>query len=203
MGEIVGVYYNKDEGRRRRRRRSTEFEASLQEAKDAGETPIMFGNLEKWPGIHNFESVLGQTADKQADPRLRVRQGGRVASTRRSSSAGATKIKEWVDKGYFNKDFNGTDYDPAWQEFAKGKSRYLIAGTWLTADLAKEMGDNVGFMLMPGNDPNAPVVARRREPAVRDHASRPRTPTWRRPTSTSSPTPTRPRCSSTRTTCRR
>ena len=26
----------------------------------------MFGNLEKWPGIHNFESVLGQTADKQA-----------------------------------------------------------------------------------------------------------------------------------------
>ena len=43
-----------------------EFEASLQEAKAAGETPIMFGNLEKWPGIHNFETVLGQTADKQA-----------------------------------------------------------------------------------------------------------------------------------------
>ena len=64
----------------------------------------------------------------------------------------ATKIKDWVDKGYFNKDFNGTDYDPAWQEFAKGKSRYLIAGTWVTADLAKQMGDKVGFMLMPGKD---------------------------------------------------
>ena len=28
----------------------------------------------------------------------------------------------------------------------------------MTADLAEQMGDNVGFMLMPGNDPNAPVA---------------------------------------------
>ena len=27
----------------------------------------------------------------------------------------------------------------------------------MVADLAKQMGDNVGFMLMPGQDPNAPV----------------------------------------------
>ena len=84
--------------------------------------------------------------------------------------AGATKIKEWVDKGYFNKNFNGTDYDPAWQEFAKGKSRYLIAGTWVTADLADQMGDDVGFMLMPGKDPERAGLARRRVAAVHDHA---------------------------------
>jgi raffinose/stachyose/melibiose transport system substrate-binding protein len=155
MGEIVGVYYNKEKV-------STppttlaEFEASLQEAKDAGETPIQFGNLEKWPGIHNYESVLGQFADKQAVRDFVFAKEGASFDTPEFQEA-AGKIQEWVDKGYFNKNFNGTDYDPAWQSFAKGDSRYLIAGTWLTADLANEMGDNVGFMLMPGNDPNAPV----------------------------------------------
>ena len=167
MGEIVGVYYNKEKVPTPPTKLA-EFEASLEEAKAAGETPIMFGNLEKWPGIHNFESVLGQFADKQAVRDFVFAKEGANFDTPEFQEA-ATKIQEWVDKGYFNKNFNGTDYDPAWQQFAKGDSRYLIAGTWLTADLAKEMGDNVGFMLLPGNDPNAPVVARRREPAVLDH----------------------------------
>ena len=65
MGEIVGVFYNKTKVPTPPTTLD-EFEASLQEAKDEGEIPIQFGNLEKWPGIHNFESVLGQTADKQA-----------------------------------------------------------------------------------------------------------------------------------------
>src|SRR4051794_18988794 len=154
-GEIVGVFYNKDKVPTPPKTLD-EFEASLQEAKVAGETPIMFGNLEKWPGIHNFESVLGQTADKQAiRDFVFAKQGASFDNPQ--FIEGATKIKDWVDKGYFNKNFNGTDYDPAWKAFAKGKSPYLIAGTWVTADLAKQMGDKVGFMLMPGKDPNAPV----------------------------------------------
>ncbi|MDA0183466.1 extracellular solute-binding protein [Solirubrobacter phytolaccae] len=155
MGEIVGVFYNKEKVATPPTT-LTEFEASLQQVKDGGDTPIMFGNLEKWPGIHNFESVLGQTADKQAIRDFVFARDG-ASFDNPEFQAGATKIKEWVDKGYFNKNFNGTDYDPAWQSFAKGKSAYLIAGTWVTADLADQMGDNVGFMLMPGADANAPV----------------------------------------------
>ena len=156
MGEIVGVFYNKEKVPTPPTTLD-EFEASLQEAKDAGETPIMFGNLEKWPGIHNFESVLGQTADKQAIRDFVFAKDGASFDNPEFVRPAPTKIKDWVDKGYFNKNFNGTDYDPAWQAFAKGKSRYLIAGTWVTADLAEQMGDNVGFMLMPGKDPAAPV----------------------------------------------
>jgi raffinose/stachyose/melibiose transport system substrate-binding protein len=155
MGEIVGVFYNKDKVATPPTTLD-EFEASLQQAKDAGDTPIMFGNLEKWPGIHNFESVLGQTADKQAIRDFVFAKEG-ASFDNPQFVDGATKIKDWVDKGYFNKNFNGTDYDPAWQQFAKGKSWYLIAGTWVTADLAEKMGDKVGFMLMPGKDANAPV----------------------------------------------
>ena len=167
MGEIVGVFYNKTKVPTPPTTLD-EFEASLQEAKDAGETPILFGNLEKWPGIHNFESVLGQTADKQAIRDFVFAKDG-ASFDNPEFVAGATKIKDWVDKGYFNKNFNGTDYDPAWQAFAKGKSRYLIAGTWVTADLAEQMGDDVGFMLMPGKDPDGAGLARRRVAAVHDH----------------------------------
>jgi raffinose/stachyose/melibiose transport system substrate-binding protein len=100
--------------------------------------------------------VLGQTADKQAIRDFVFAKEG-ASFDNPEFTAGAEKIKDWVDKGYFNKNFNGTDYDPAWQQFAKGKSWYLIAGTWVTADLADQMGDKVGFMLMPGKDPAAPV----------------------------------------------
>jgi raffinose/stachyose/melibiose transport system substrate-binding protein len=154
-GEIVGVYYNKDKVPTPPSTLA-EFEAALQAAKDAGDTPIMFGNLEKWPGIHNFESVLGQTAPKEAIRDFVFSRNDAKFDTP-EFQAGAAKIKEWVDKGYFNKDFNGKDYDPAWADFAKGKSHFLIAGTWVTADLAEQMGDKVGFMLMPGENPDAPV----------------------------------------------
>lgn len=156
MGEIVGVFYNKEKVPTPPTT-LTEFEASLQQAKDAGDTPILFGNSEKWPGIHELETVLGQTTDKQAIRDFVFARDGASFDTP-EFQAGATKLKEWVDKGYFNEDFNGTSYEDAWPSFAKGNSWYLIAGTWLTADLAEQMGDNVGFMLMPGEDPNAPVA---------------------------------------------
>jgi raffinose/stachyose/melibiose transport system substrate-binding protein len=155
MGEIVGVFYNK-------KKVATppttldEFEQQLQDAKSKGDVPIQFGNLDKWPGIHDFESVLGQTADKQAVRDFVFAKDGANFNQPTFTDA-ATKITDWVKKGYFTPNFNGTGYDPAWQSFAKGKGTFLIAGTWVTADLADKMGENVGFTLMPGKDPNSPV----------------------------------------------
>jgi raffinose/stachyose/melibiose transport system substrate-binding protein len=71
----------------------------------------------------------------------------------------AEKLQGWAEAGYFTPDFNGTGYDPAWARFAKGQGRYLIAGTWLVADLNEQMGDDVGFMLMPGAEEGADPVA--------------------------------------------
>jgi raffinose/stachyose/melibiose transport system substrate-binding protein len=157
MGEIVGVFYNKSKV-------STppatfqEFEQSLAEAKQEGDIPVQFGNLEKWPGIHEYETMLAQTGEKQqvrdfvfARPDASFEQPG--------FEAAAEKLQEWVDKGYFTPDFNGTSYEAAWPRFAKGKGRYLIAGTWLTADLADQMGDDVGFMVMPGEEEGAEPVS--------------------------------------------
>jgi raffinose/stachyose/melibiose transport system substrate-binding protein len=156
MGEIVGVYYNKKKVPNPPATLD-EFEQQLAEAKSEGDIPIQFGNLDKWPGIHEFESVLGQTADKQAVRDFVFAKGG-ASFNQPTFTEAATKITDWVKKGYFTPDFNGTGYDPAWQSFGKGKGRFLIAGTWVTADVLDLMGDDLGFMLMPGKDPEKPVA---------------------------------------------
>jgi raffinose/stachyose/melibiose transport system substrate-binding protein len=157
MGEIVGVFYNKTKVSEPPKTLD-DFEASLKEAKADGDIPIQFGNLDAWPGIHEYETVPAQTADKQAVRDFVFAREGASFDTPEFQAA-AEKLQQWVDAGYFTPDFNGTGYDPAWQRFAKGKGRYLIAGTWLTADLADQMGDDVGFMLMPGTDEGADPVA--------------------------------------------
>jgi raffinose/stachyose/melibiose transport system substrate-binding protein len=156
MGEIVGVYYNKKKVSQVPTTLA-EFEAQLAQAKSQGDVPIQFGNLDKWPGIHDFESVLGQFADKQAVRDFVFAKSGAKFDTPQFTDA-ATKISDWVKKGYFAPDFNGTGYDPAWQSFGKGKGRFLIAGTWVTADVLGLMGNDLGFFLMPGKDPAKPVA---------------------------------------------
>src|SRR4051812_9894105 len=65
MGEIVGVFYNKDKVASVPKTFG-EFEQMLAKAKQAGEVPISFGNLDKYGGIHEFQTVQNQFADKQA-----------------------------------------------------------------------------------------------------------------------------------------
>jgi raffinose/stachyose/melibiose transport system substrate-binding protein len=155
MGEIVGVFYNKEKVSSPPTTLA-DFESQLADAKAQKDIPIQFGNVDKWPGIHEYESVLGQVADKQAIRDFVFAKDGAKFDTPEFTDA-AAKIGDWVKKGYFTPGFNGTGYDPAWQSFAKGKGRFLIAGTWVTADLADRMGEKVGFTLMPGQDPSSPV----------------------------------------------
>jgi raffinose/stachyose/melibiose transport system substrate-binding protein len=149
-GEIVGVFYNKDKVATPPKT-FAEFEQQLADAKSKGEVPIAFGNLEKWPAIHEFQTVQNQFAQKQSVRDFVFAKPGASFATPENQQA-ATTLQDWADKGYFTPSFNGTGYDPAWQQFIKGKGRFLIAGTWVVADLAKAMGDKVGFMLMPPSD---------------------------------------------------
>jgi raffinose/stachyose/melibiose transport system substrate-binding protein len=157
MGEIVGVFYNKKKVSEPPKTLD-EFEQSLADAKKQGDIPIQFGNLEKWPGIHEYETLLAKTAAKEKVRDFVFARSGASFDTPEFTSA-AEKLQQWADDGYFTPDFNGTGYDPAWQQFGKGKGRYLIAGTWLVADLEKAMGKDVGFMLMPGSEEGADPVS--------------------------------------------
>src|SRR3954447_22649258 len=157
QGEIVGVFYNKDKVDTVP---STfaEFESMLAKAKRAGETPISFGNLDKFGGIHEFQTIQNQFADKQPTRDFVFAKGGASFDTSENKEA-ATKLQEWAKKGYFTKDFNGTGYDPAWQQFTKGKGPFTIAGTWITSDALTALGDKLAFFLMPGKEAGAQPVS--------------------------------------------
>jgi raffinose/stachyose/melibiose transport system substrate-binding protein len=157
QGEIVGVFYNKDKVKTVP---STfaEFEQMLAKAKKAGEVPISFGNLDKFGGIHEFQTVQNAFTDKQATRDFVFAKGGASFDTNENREA-ATKLQEWADKGYFTPNFNGTGYDPAWQQFTKGKGPFTIAGTWITNDALKALGLKLGFFLMPGREAGGDPVA--------------------------------------------
>ncbi|GII80554.1 sugar ABC transporter substrate-binding protein [Sphaerisporangium rufum] len=161
VGEVVGVFYNAAKLKKlgiEPPATWAEFEAALDKAKQGGEVPLQLGNLDKWPAIHVFGTVQGRSVAPDAIRTLAFgRQGGSWGTPENTHAA--EQLVSWVDKGYFNKDFNGQGYDPAWQDFGKGKGVFLIAGTWLLADLSKALGGDLGFMLPPPSHAGAPPVA--------------------------------------------
>ncbi|MCK2215972.1 extracellular solute-binding protein [Actinomadura sp. ATCC 31491] len=161
VGEVVGVFYNKAKltGLGLQPPRTwADFETALGTAKAAGEVPLQLGNLDKWPAIHVFGTVQGRHVPPRQISTLAFGRKG-ASWTTPENTAAAEQLVSWVDKGYFNKGFNGQGYDPAWQAFGKGQGVFLIGGTWLLADLQKALGADLGFMLPPGVTADAAPVA--------------------------------------------
>ena len=154
MGEIVGLFYNRDKVPQPPAT-FAELEQQLAAAKEEGDVPISFGNLDKWPGIHEFQAVQNAfTPADQVRGFVFGREGASFATPENEQAA--AKLQEWAEAGYFTEDFNGVGYDPAYQQFADGAGPYLIAGTWLLRDLSDAMGDTLGFMLVPGQEEGQP-----------------------------------------------
>jgi raffinose/stachyose/melibiose transport system substrate-binding protein len=157
MGEIVGVFYNRAKVPDPPKT-FADFEAALAAAKKKGDTPISFGNLDKWPGIHEFQSVQNQYAPAEQIRDFVFARDGASFDTPENQEAAST-LQDWVKKGYFTSNFNGVGYDPAWAKFSKGAGPFLIGGTWLLFDLVAAMGNDVGFMLMPPDQSGQPAQA--------------------------------------------
>ncbi len=154
-GEMVGLWYNKaklsDLGIDPPTT-TADFEDALAKAKAAGETPIQFGNLDGWPGIHDFGFVQNQFVPGDEVRALAFGVDGGDWTDQANTDAAAT-FADWADSGYFTKDFNAVGYDPAWKSFAKGDGVFLVAGTWLLDEnLDEALGDDLGFMLPPVGD---------------------------------------------------
>jgi raffinose/stachyose/melibiose transport system substrate-binding protein len=157
MGEIVGVFYNRDMVAQPPQTLA-DFEKALAAAKSKGQVPISFGNLDKWPGIHEFQSVQNLYAKPDQIRDFVFARDGASFDTPENQEA-AAKLQDWVKNGYFTKNFNGVGYDPAWAQFGKGAGPFLIGGTWLLRDLEDALGDKLGFMLMPPDQSGQPAQA--------------------------------------------
>jgi raffinose/stachyose/melibiose transport system substrate-binding protein len=153
-GEIVGVFYNKANlkkaGVRSVPTTFAQFQTALAKAKAAGQIPIQFGNLDKWPGIHEFEEVMLQYVTK---PYARSFIFGTNPSTtsfhRNGTIAAAAKLRQWANAGYFTSGYNGLGYDPSSSDFSKGKGLFMITGSWQTSLFGGALRKNVGFFLLP------------------------------------------------------
>ena len=152
-GEVVGVFYNKAKLKKLGLKVPTtfeQFEQAVAKAQTAGETPIQFGNLSKWPGIHEFEEVMLQSVPKAwASDWIFGARGGKLDFSTRGTIAGAATLQKWAKSGSFTDGYAGLDYDAAWPDFGKGHGVFLITGSWLTTNLKEVLGKDVGFFLLP------------------------------------------------------
>jgi raffinose/stachyose/melibiose transport system substrate-binding protein len=151
VGELVGVYYNKQKLQDLGLSVPTTFEEftkALGTAKQQGEIPIQFGNADKWPGIHEFQAVQNEMASKGDLRGFVFGESGASFATDDNEQAAAT-LREWADKGYFTPGFNGVGYDDAAAQFSKGEGVFCITGTWLAPDIEPALGKDLGFFLLP------------------------------------------------------
>ena len=73
-----------------------ELEAQLAAAKQRGEVPISFGNLDKWPGIHEFQAVQNEFAPAdQVRDFVFARDGASFATPENEEAA--AKLQQWAE----------------------------------------------------------------------------------------------------------
>jgi raffinose/stachyose/melibiose transport system substrate-binding protein len=159
--DVIGWFYNKEKLAAlglEEPQTFAELEAALAAAKEAGETPIMFGNLEQWPGLHLFFTVNSNTATPDDINGIVFGQEG-ASWTSDGMIAAAAKVAEWGELGYYVDGYNGLAPADAGIRFGEGEGLFAPGGSWGAADIGTALGDNVGFFVTPPNEAGGPRYA--------------------------------------------
>lgn len=161
-GELVGVFYNKTILRKLGLSvpaTFADFEDSLAAAKQAGEIPIQFGDLDGWPGIHEWGAVQERFAPRSyMTDFIFGLDYNRVSFVTPQNLRAANTVQGWTRKNYFTPDLLAVGYDDSVSHFVKGQGLYMITGNWIVANLGAENPD-FGFMAMPPISPGGPLVS--------------------------------------------
>jgi raffinose/stachyose/melibiose transport system substrate-binding protein len=168
-GEVVGVYYNKekfDQLKLTLPNSLEDFAAALKAAKAAGELPIQYGDLDKWPGIMQVAQVINShTTTDTVQNWIHDAQGATFANP--DFVSGAQAVADWAKAGYFGTGYDGVSDADAETAFQAGKGVFYLNGSWANSTLAKGMADNLGFFLLPHVDGgSAPVTSSSNAPFV-------------------------------------
>jgi raffinose/stachyose/melibiose transport system substrate-binding protein len=148
QAEIVGVYYNQalfDQAGIEVPETFEAFEENLATLRDAGITPIVYGGLDGWPGIHLYGAIQHLFVDREYVDDLVYGRGGSWVSEGNAESA--RRLVDWVEQGYFIDGFEGIGYDDTWTLFAQGLGAMMITGSWITGEIADN--PDIGFFAMP------------------------------------------------------
>ena len=159
--EVVGVYYNKtmfDQYGWQLPTTFEEFILLLADIKAAGETPIAFGLLDGWNGIHEFSAVQHTlvTGEYLDDFVYAVND---VSFDTPENQEAARIMQEAVDAGYFTDGFMGIGYDDTTKLFKSGQGAMTITGSWLAPELLVDTDQEFGFFLLPQQTADAKQLA--------------------------------------------
>jgi raffinose/stachyose/melibiose transport system substrate-binding protein len=150
-GELVGLFYNKAKLAElgfEAPRTIAELDTILAAAKRAGETPLMIGEQDRYPGGHALMALANGYADPTA---LRDWVLGRAGATVDDAGmvAAAAKLRDWAEADYFQDGYLGVKDAEAQARFARGQAVFMIGVSILNGGLADGLGDDLGFVAMP------------------------------------------------------
>jgi raffinose/stachyose/melibiose transport system substrate-binding protein len=102
--------------------------------KAKGITPIVLGNVGKWPAESAVMSTLGNRFTGSAWYQNIREKNGNAKWTDPEFVASLQALKDLVDAGAFNSDINSITDQQARQVFMNGKAAMTIDGTWALGD---------------------------------------------------------------------
>ena len=150
-GEICGIYYSQkklDDLGLEAPGTWDEVFSLVEAAQEAGEQPIMLGNLDQWPALHVFGPLQANFVPAEEIVTLGMGNAG-ADWTSEQNVAALTQLAEWGTSGAMGDSPNGLAYDDAWPLYAEGTGVLLIGGSWLAPDMEAVMGEDLRFMAPP------------------------------------------------------
>lgn len=150
-GEVVGFFYNKELFSKLNLeipKTLEELELLLADVKAGGYTPINFGNLDGWTGIHEWSALQHVLTTRQELDNMMSGNAGDYWNISPNRKA-ADILSSWVSKGYFTKDFSAISYDDSANVFYQGTSALMLTGNWLQGEIEGNAPFKTGFFLMP------------------------------------------------------
>ncbi len=158
---VLGVYYNKKlveaAGITEVPADLAEFEADLAAVQGSGVAPLSVAGLEVG-GFHIWNALLDRMGDVQDYRDWVYGVAGSTIETDAAAQATDTLV-DWIDQGFIPESANAVGYADALAAFTSGGAAYHVNGNWAASAIETELGDDVGFFLMPGPDADAPLVA--------------------------------------------
>ncbi|GMA38182.1 hypothetical protein GCM10025883_02270 [Mobilicoccus caccae] len=192
VGEVVGVFANTKKMNElgiSQPKTWAEFEAALAKAKSGGETPLVLGNLDKWPAAHVFGVIQGQYVQPDQIRALGFGNAGaswntpRTPRRRPNSSSGSTpgtSPRASTAPGTTPRGSRSPRVRASSSSRARG-CRRTCRPRWARTSVSSSRRPRRRA---------APCTPRAPRVSPSPSRTRPTTPTRQRRTSTSSPTPT-------------
>ncbi|PKN42729.1 MAG: hypothetical protein CVU60_05070 [Deltaproteobacteria bacterium HGW-Deltaproteobacteria-18] len=139
-----------------------EFLRVCETIRSNGVTPLALGARHKWPSQFWFDYLLLRTAGPEYRQHLML---GKAAYTDPQVMRAFALWKELVDRGFFNPDPIGTDWDTgAGRLLVEGRAAMTLMGSWLFGYLSSEQmgwvpGRDFGMFPFPAIEPGLPMVS--------------------------------------------